>query len=104
MGSRNNTFVLSHAVFNGFATFDVLKEHLIKGELHKHPLLTTAYLCGQYAYYTATSMDSINKRTFKSELKMLKDIGVAFDFDAALSHAIFFTKMLDNDSAKLIWY
>ena len=104
MGSENKIFILSRAVYSGLGTFDTIKSHLNKGEFDKHPLLTTNYLCGQYAYYAATSMDSINSRTFKAELKLLKDIGVLFDFDAALSHAEHFKKMLDNDSAELIWY
>lgn len=104
MGSKNNSFVLSRAVYSGLGTFDAVKAHLIKGELDKHPLLTTTYLCGQYAYYAATAMDSINRRTFRAELKLLNDIGVVFDFDAALRHAEHFKRMLDNDSAELIWY
>lgn len=49
-------------------------------------------------------MDSVNKRTFKSELKLLRGIGVIFDQEEALSHAEHLAKMLNNDSAKLAWY
>lgn len=99
-----NSFVVSRTVFRGFLSFEALKDHLMKAEVDKHPLLTTAYLCGQYAYYSATSMDSVNKRTFKSELKLLRESGVTFDQEEALSHAEHLAKMLNNDSAKLAWY
>lgn len=69
----------------------------------KHTYFTVEYLAGQYAYYASTSRDSVNKRTFKDELKFLKELGIVFDVNSALEHAIHFSKMLDNPSAKLIW-
>lgn len=49
-------------------------------------------------------MDSVNIRTFKSELKLLEKIGVKFDLELALNCAMYFKTMLDNENTKLIWY
>ena len=99
-----NTFILSNRLFRGFNTYPDLKVFLDAGDVQNHPILTTTYLCAQHAYYFSTSMDSVNKRTIQSELNLLKKIGVKFDIDIALNHALNFTKMLKNPSAKLIWY
>lgn len=102
--AHHNTFILSNAIVRGFHTYPELKTYLEQGEVEKHPILTSTYLCGQHAYYFSTSMDSINKRTMQSELTLLKKIGVKFDMEVALNHALNFVKMLDNPTAKLIWY
>lgn len=101
---ESKIFILSKKVFSGFDKYAELKAHLINGECEKHPLLTTTYLCGQYAYYTATSIDQVNLRTFKAELKFLKEMGIPFDFEGAISCAKHLLKMLDNENAKLVFY
>ncbi|HFG7030390.1 TPA: hypothetical protein ACGIK9_002875 [Acinetobacter baumannii] len=97
------TFILSRAIYVGFSAFNELKEFLSLSEQHKHPLLTTNYLCGQYAFYAATSRDSIKINTFKDELKLLQEIGVNFDRCAALEVAVSLKRMLNNDQCKLNW-
>lgn len=49
-------------------------------------------------------MDSVNIRTFKSELKLLEKVGVKFDYELALNYAVYFKTMLDNENTKLTWY
>lgn len=49
----------------------------------RHRLFNSEYLAGQYAYYASTARDAINKRTFKDELKFLKEMGIRFDLDEA---------------------
>ena len=97
-------YILSAKIYVGFHKFDDLKEFLSRGAVDQHPLLTTTYLCGQYAYYSSTSMDSVNIRTFKSELKLLEKVGVKFDYELALNYAVYFKTMLDNENTKLTWY
>lgn len=69
----------------------------------RHTKFTTEYLAGQYAYYAATSRDSVHKRTFKNELKFLKELGVLFNPDEALGFAVYFSGMLNNPTSTLKW-
>lgn len=41
----------------------------------RHQKFSSAYLAGQYVYFAATSRDTVNKRTFKDELKFLRELG-----------------------------
>lgn len=69
----------------------------------RHPKFTSEYLAGQYAYYAATSKDTVNKRTFKDELKFLRELGIKFDADQALRYAVYLSGILDYQSSKLKW-
>lgn len=105
-----NTFYLSSMLFGRHFSYPDLAAFLNKREVDKHSLFTPTYLCGQYAYYSATEMDeigkksSINKSVFKSQLKLLKELGVVFDQEMALKYALNFKRMLDNDLAELKWF
>lgn len=107
---QENTFYLSSTLFARHFSYDELVTFLNNGQLDKHPLFTPTYLCGQYVYYYATSIEeinkpsTINKRVFKSEFGFLKKLGVNFDEDMALKYAVNFKRMLDNESAILKWY
>lgn len=97
-------FIASKRLFRGFLIFDDLVDFLKEDHTYLHPLLTTSYLCGQYAYYAATARDSINNRSFKTELKLLSDLGIIFNFNEALEVSEKFTGMLNNEQAIIIWY
>lgn len=85
----------------GEMDFSKLVQFFSMNHTGRHPKFTSEYLAGQYAYYAATSRDTVNKRTFKDELKFLKELGIKFAPDQALSYAVYFSGMLDNPSSKL---
>ncbi len=70
----------------------------------RHRLFTSEYLAGQYAYYASTARDAINKRTFKDELKFLKEMGIRFDLDEALDCAVNLSKMISSPYTRIKWY
>lgn len=69
----------------------------------RHSLFTPEYLAGQYAYYASTARDAINKRTFKDELKFLKEMGINFNLDEALDCAVKLSKMISSPDTRLKW-
>lgn len=103
MELKPNIFILSRRLFRACG-YDDVKKIIMEGETSKHPLLTSDYLAGQYAYYASTSIDKINLHTFKDELKFLHQMGVQINKDQALSVSKHLKNMLDNESARLQWY
>ena len=88
----------------GEMDYSKLVPFLTRDHTDRHQKFSTAYLAGQYAYFAATSRDTVNKRNFKDELKFLRELGIRFDHDQALQYAVYFSGMLDNPSSKLKWY
>lgn len=70
----------------------------------RHTLFTSEYLAGQYAYYASTARDAVNKRTFKDELKFLKEVGIIFNLDEAMDCAVNISKMISSPDTRLKWY
>lgn len=97
-----NEFVVCNSILN--MSFCQIAPFLAQNHTVRHRKFTTEYLAGQYAYYASTSIDVVNKRTFKNELKFLKELGVNFNHDEALSFAVYFSGMLDNPTSTLRWY
>lgn len=104
MNTNNNVFILSRKVWCLCSSFEKLKALLINGDQEKHELFTTEYLAGQFAYYESTSRDEVNRRVFKNELNFLKELGVEFDQEKALTVCEHLKCMLDNEAAVLKWY
>lgn len=79
-----------------------LGELITKGAQSTNGCFTPEYLAGQYAYWEATGRDSINNRTFKDELKLLRDIGAVFDAGKALEEANKFKEALGNEQVSFV--
>lgn len=100
---QNNLFFMSRKVSN-FLSYEYLKKLINTGDLQTHPIFTSDYLAGQYAYQTATSRDKVTKPIFKDEFKFLRELGVEFDHDKAMQVSVHLKEMLDNDNAVVKWY
>lgn len=83
--------------------WDQLASLITNGAMHIHPCFCPDYLAGQYAYWQATGRDAINKRTFKDELKFLKEIGAKFDPAKALDEAMGFKAALEDANTIFRW-
>lgn len=103
MELQKNLFIMSLKV-SSFLSYVQLKELINAGDLATHPIFTTEYLAGQYAYQTATSRDEVSKRIFKDEFKFLRDLGAQFEADLAMQVSEHLKLMLDNDNAVVQWY
>ena len=68
------SIIMSRKV-SSFLSYVQLEELINAGDLATHPIFTTEYLAGQYAYQAATSRNEVNKRVFKDELKFLRELG-----------------------------
>lgn len=79
-----------------------LGELITKGAQSTNECFTPEYLAGQYAYWEATGRDSVNNRTFKDELKLLKQVGAVFDADKALEEANKFKEALTDQRVSFV--
>jgi hypothetical protein len=78
--------------------FKDLANLITQGAQSTHECFTPEYLAGQYAYWEASGRDSLNDRTFKDELKLLKHIGAVFVTEQALEEANKFKQALTDDT------